>query len=179
MAMKPKIGVMGSATGAHSKELLEKARAIGKAIAESGCILVYGATIGLPLEAAKGAKEAGGLVVGVSPAADGKEHREKYKYPTEPCDFVVYTGSGFKGRNVILTRTCDAVVIISGRIGTLNEFSNAFAEERPIGVLQGSGGIADLLPKIEEVVKGEMPTPVIYEKEPKMLVEKLLLALRK
>ena len=80
---------------------------------------------------------------------------------------------------MILTRTCDAVVIISGRIGTLNEFSNAFAEERPIGVLQGSGGIADLLPKIEEVVKGEMPTPVIYEREPKKLVEKLLLALRK
>ena len=173
--MNPKIGVMGSASGQHSKEILEKAAAVGKAIAEAGCVMVYGATIGFPLEAAKGAKQAGGMVLGVSPAEDEKEHREKYKYPTEACDAVIFTGFGFQGRNVVLVRSCDAVVIIGGRAGTMSEFCVAYVAHKPIGVLKGSGGFAGKVQEIEsEVLQGQMPTPIVYEAEPKKLVESLL-----
>ncbi|MCX6798831.1 MAG: LOG family protein [Candidatus Diapherotrites archaeon] len=177
--MKLKIGVMGGAAYEHSKENLERAAAVGKAIAENNCILFYGATIGLPLAAAKAAREAGALVVGVSPAANEKEHREKYKYPTDSCDAVVFTGHGFQGRNVMLVRSCDAIVIIGGRVGTMSEFAVAYAEQKPIGVLLGSGRFADKVAELDkEVLRGEMPTPIVYEKEPKALVEKLLRALR-
>ncbi len=178
--VKLKIGVMGGAGGTHTKELLEKAALVGKAIAESNCTLFYGATIGLPLEAARAAKEAGATVVGVSPAANEKEHTEEYRLPTEPCDAVIFTGYGFPGRNVILVRSCDAIVIIGGRIGTMSEFAVAYAEQRPIGVLQGSGGFAGKVQEIErDVLKGEMPTQIVFDAEPKKLVEKLLQALRK
>ena len=134
--MKLKIGVMGAASSGNDKDSLEKARLAGKAIAEKGCILFYGATIGYPLAAAQAAKQANGLVVGVSPAVNKEEHKEKYKYPTGSCDVVVYTGFGFQGRNVVLVRSCDAIVIVSGRIGTMSEFSTAYGEGKVIGVNQ-------------------------------------------
>jgi hypothetical protein len=173
--MKLKIGVMGSASSAKDKETAKKAESIGKAVAEKGAILFYGATIGYPLAAAKAAKEAGGTVVGVSPAANQKEHLEKYGYPVEPCDAVVYTGFGFQGRNVVLARSCDAIIVISGRIGTMSEFSVAYAEHRPIGVLEGSGGFAGKARQFEEeVLSGQMPTRIVYSPEPERLVEMVL-----
>ena len=170
---------MGAASGEHNKEGLEKAAAVGKAIAESDSILFYGATIGFPLAAAKAAKQAGTTVVGVSPAANKEEHKEKYKYPIDLCDVVVYTGFGFQGRNVVLVRSCDAIIIVSGRIGTMSEFSIAYAEGKVIGVLQGSGGFADKVKEIDDqILKGENPATIIYDLDPKKLVEKLLAALK-
>lgn len=178
--MKTKIGVMGSATGAHSAELLAKAAAVGKAIAERDCILMFGATIGLPLAAAKAASEANCFVLGVSPAANEQEHFEKCHYPIEACNAVVFTGFGYSGRNVVLVRSCDAIIIIGGRIGTMNEFSVAYAEQRPIGILLESGGFAAKVREIEkEVLCKEKPTKIIYESSPEKLVEKLLLELKK
>ena len=178
--MKLKIGVMGGASGQHSKELLEKATAVGKAIAESKAILFFGATIGLPLAAAKGAKEADGTVIGVSPASNKKEHLEKYHYPRDACSAVIYTGMGLAGgRNTILVRSCDAIIVIGGRIGTMNEFSVAYAAGIPIGLLKGSGGMADKAEELErDVMKGEYPTPIILEEDPKKLVEKLIAILK-
>lgn len=177
--MKTKIGVMGSATGAHSAELLAKAALVGKAIAEKDCILMYGATIGLPLAAAKAAKQAGGFVLGISPAANEREHLEKVHYPVEACNAVVFTGFGYSGRNVVLVRSCDAVIIIGGRIGTMSEFATAYAEGKPIGVLEGSGGFAGKTHEIdEEVLKGEKPTKIIYGSDPERLVKQLVSAVK-
>ncbi len=174
--MKLKIGVMGSASGQHSKELLEKATAVGKAIAENDAIFFFGATIGLPLAAAKGTKDAGGTVLGVSPALNKKEHLEKYHYPMEACSTVIYTGMGLAGgRNTILVRSYDAIIALGGRVGTMNECSIAYAAGIPIGLLKGSGGMADKAEELEkEVMKGEYPTPIILEEDPKKLVEKLI-----
>ncbi len=173
--MKLKIGVMGAASSAKDPKVLENASIIGKTVAENGAILFYGATIGYPLAAAKGAKEAGGTVVGVSPASSQKEHLEKYQYPVEPCDAVIYTGFGFQGRNIVLARSCDAIIIVSGRIGTMSEFSVAYAEHRPIGVLEGSGGFADKAKEFEEeVLDKQMPTKIAYDSGPEKLVESVL-----
>ena len=176
--MKICIGVSGSAGGkAISKELNKKAFVIGREIAKAGAILVTGATTGLPLQTAKGAKKEGGLVVGISPAENKKEHIKKYESPVKQFDYIVYTGFGRKGRNVVFARSCDALICISGRIGTLNEFTTAYDEGRPIGVLK-SGGISDLLPRIIKIAnKGD--TKVIYESNEQILVSKLIKILRK
>jgi len=82
-------------------------------------------------------------VIGFSPAASEKAHVKSYRLPTDFHDVIVYTGFNYSGRNLILTRSSDAVIIICGRMGTLNEFSIAFEDNKPIGVLTGSGGTAD------------------------------------
>ena len=171
---KFKIGVMGGAEGEHPQEVLEKAAAVGKAIAEAGELLLFGATIGIPLEAAKAAKEAGGFVLGISPALNEKEHIEKYKLPIEGSSTIVYSGFGFAGRNVILVRSCDAVIIIDGRVGTLIEFGTAYAEERVIGALTGTGGVADKTKELEEMFAGKNDTTIIYESDPAKLVGKVI-----
>ena len=103
---------------------------------------------------------------------------EKLNFPTDYFDVIVYTGFNYAGRNLLMTRASDAVIVICGRIGTLNEFTIAFEDNKPIGVLIGTGGTADL---IREVIKRghRGPGKVVYSKDPKELVEKLLILVKK
>ncbi len=172
--MKLKIGVMGTATGTISKIQKKIAYELGRAIAQNDCLTITGACPGLPLESAKGAHEAGGIVVGISPALSGWEHVNRYHSPLEYHDVLIYTGSGLMGREVVNIRSSDIVVIIGGRSGTLGEFSIAYDEGKLIGVLDSSGGIASEIRNIVKIVKKRTGAKVIYVREPGILVKKLI-----
>jgi len=172
--MPLKIGVMGGATGVVSREILDRAHALGRAIAASGCILVTGGCPGLPLAAACGAKEAGGFVVGISPGLSLDEHVYKYGSPTEFHDALIYTGSGLMGREVVNIRSSDIVVIIGGRSGTLGELAISYDEGKLIGVLTGTGGISDMVRDILAACAKETGSRVLYDSEPTRLVQELL-----
>ena len=98
-----------------------------------------------PVCRAKGAKLAGGIVIGLSPAESKAAHIGTYHLPLDYHDLIIYTGFGYSGRNLLLTRSADAVITIYGRIGTLNEFTIAFEDKKPQGVLTGTGGTSDEL----------------------------------
>lgn len=172
--LKYKIGISGAAeTGHCAIDALEKSEQMGRAIAEAGMVVVTGATTGTPYWAAKGAKEAGGIVIGLSPAASETSHLKTYHLPTDYHDLIVYTGFDYSGRNLLLMRAADAVISICGRMGTLNEFTIAFEDNKPIGVLSGTGGIADELPNIiEKAHRG--PGRVVFDPDPKRLLEKVI-----
>jgi uncharacterized protein (TIGR00725 family) len=172
--LKYKICVSGAAATGHcNKKALELAKELGRQIIRHNGVLVTGATTGIPYWAAIGAKEEEGIVIGLSPAASEKAHLKKYRLPTDFHDLIVYTGFEYSGRNLLLTRSSDAVVIVCGRMGTLNEFSIAFEDNKPIGVLTGSGGTADML---KEIVKNSHrgPGKIVYDSDPKALIKKLL-----
>lgn len=179
--MKLTIGVAGSAAGNITKEIEKKAFIVGEEIAKAGAILITGACPGFPFQAAKGAKSKNGLVVGISPSESKEEHLQRYKefiknkkYAIKYFDIIIYTGFGLKGRNVIFIRSCDGVICIGGRTGTLNEFTIAYDDSRPVGVLD-SGGITKLIPEVIKIAnKGT--APVVYESNPKKLVKKLVKA---
>ncbi len=172
--LKYKICVSGAAeTGHCATDALEKSEQMGRAIAEAGMVLVTGATIGIPYWAAKGAKDAGGIVIGLSPAASEAAHIKTYHLPVDYHDLIIYTGFEYSGRNLLLTRSSDAIITICGRMGTLNEFTIGFEDDKPIGVLSGTGGIADELPNIiEKSHRG--PGKVVFDPDPKKLLEKVL-----
>ncbi len=173
MNEKYTICVSGAAqTDCCSANAMELVKEVGREIVKQNGVIVTGATIGVPYWAALGAKEAGGYSVGMSPANTKLEHVKRYRLPTDAFDIIVYTGFGYSGRNLMLTRSSDAVIIACGRIGTLNEFTIAFEDKKPIGVLLGTGGMAD---KIEEIVKNAHrgPGKIVYDSNPKTLVEKL------
>lgn len=172
--MALKIGVMGGATGDISREQMDAAHELGRQIAERGCVLITGACPGLPLAAACGAKQAGGLVIGISPALSLEEHVHKYHSPNQFHDVLVFTGSGLMGREVVNIRTADIVVFIGGRSGTLGELAIAYDEGRLIGVLTGTGGISDLVPKILAACAKETGAQVIYDGQPHRLISELL-----
>ena len=177
--LKFKIAVSGAAeTGHCAPDALEKAKELGREIVRHHGVLVNGATTGFPYWAAIGAKEEGGFTIGLSPAATEKEHIEKYKLPVDYMDMIIYTGFDYSGRNLLLTRSADAVIVGCGRMGTLNEFTIAFEDAKPIGILIGTGGTADLIQEIVE--KSHRPNEkIVYDPDPKKLVEKVIELIRK
>jgi len=86
---------------------------------------------------------------------------------------VVYTGFGYSGRDLLFVRSSDAMIIGPGRIGTLNEFSVAFEDRRPLGILEGSWKTDELLRQVIE--EAHRPNPhVIFDADPKAMVERLV-----
>lgn len=173
-ALHISVGVMGSAGGLLSQEVLDKAFEMGRAIALRGCVLITGACPGLPHQAVKGAKSANGVVVGISPALNFEEHAIKYRSPYQGYDALVYTGSGLMGREIENIRSCDLVVFMGGRSGTLGEFAIAYDEGKVIGVLQGSGGISDQMEVIVRLLQKETGSQIVYSREPHDLLNKLI-----
>ena len=165
---------MGSAGGQFSQEVLDKSYQLGRAIAERDCVVITGGCPGLPYAATKGAKEAGGFTVGISPGIDLHEHVELYKSPTEYIDILIFTGSGLMGREVIGVRSCDVIIIVGGRSGTLGEFCIAYDEGKPIGVLKGTGGITERLEDIVETIQKETGSEIVYSSDPYKLVDGLV-----
>lgn len=177
--MAYKIVVSGAARVSHCcKDIKKITKEVGREIARQKCILVTGATTGVPYFAALGCKELGGFSVGFSPATSEAAHVKTYKLPTDVFDVMIYTGADYTGRNLIMTKSADGVIIICGRMGTLHEFATAFEIKKPIAVLEGTGGTAD---KIRNLVKGpaRVTKRVIFGKDPKKLVKELIKLIKK
>jgi uncharacterized protein (TIGR00725 family) len=120
-----------------------------------------------------GAKEERGVSIGLSPAASQKEHLETYRLPVDYMDLIIYTGFGFPGRDLLFTRSCDAVIIGCGRIGTIHEFTIAYEDGKPIGVLEGPWTMDEQIKDI--LAKGNRPADkVIYDSDPKRLIERIM-----
>ena len=167
-----KICVSGAAeTGHCGIDAMDKAKELGREIVRQGAILVTGATTGFPLWAAMGAKEEGGISIGFSPAASEREHVETYKLPLDYLDLIVYTGFGYPGRDLLLTRCVDAVICGCGRIGTIHEFTIAYEESKPIGIYEGSwemgGELEEIIAKshrtFDKVAKGPDPKKLVSD----------------
>lgn len=141
---KLQIGVMGSAADLkYAKDIEKIAEEIGALIAKSGNITVYGAEKdydSLSTAAARGAKKAGGITVGVT-YGKGKNTFDK-----ENTEVIIVTGiERGGGREFVLVNTCDAVIAVSGGSGTLTELAIAYQSDIPMIAISGSGGWSDRL----------------------------------
>jgi len=165
---------MGSAGGVLPQKVRSKARKLGGEIAACSCVLVTGACPGLPYDAVMGCKQAGGMTVGISPALNLYEHVHRYLSPHEHFDVLVYTGDGLMGREVPGIRSCDIVILVGGRSGTLGEFAIAYDEGKLIGVLEGTGGIADHVEEIVGLINKDTGATLIFDEDPAKLMAKLL-----
>lgn len=111
--MQTIIGVIGDSD--PDPETAALAEEAGAEIARAGAVLVCGGLGGVMQAAAKGAKEAGGLTVGVLPSYDPKSANPF-------IDIPVVTGMGH-ARNVIIAATAHALIAMSGAYGTLSEIA--------------------------------------------------------
>ncbi len=183
---RPRIvfGVMGGAGEETPVEIDSKLEMIGARIAQRGHVILTGACPGLPESAARGARAEGGLTVGISSYPTLAEHIAS----GSPTDFDVmqltdlplaHRGQdrpNYMGREIDNIERSDVVIIAGGRFGTLGELAIALEEQRPIGVLTGTGGIADIVREIvaASTRAGKPPgAPVIYDSNPARLVARL------
>jgi len=169
-----KLAVSGAAeTGHCGADAYDKGIELGRQIAAHNAVCVEGATTGFPLWAAMGAKERGGFVVGFSPANSEKEHIEVYNLPVEYLDIVIYTGFGYPGRDLLMTRSSDAVLFGCGRIGTIHEFAIAFEDQKPIGILEAQWETDEVIKNILE--NGHRPNDrIVFDTDPAALVERVI-----
>ena len=170
--MKIKVGVMGPSAEPDSPHISDLARSLGEAIAARDLILLTGATTGAVHLIGKTARDVGALHIGISPGANEREHVERFKLPIDACDALIYTGFGLKGRNVVLVRSCDIVIIFAGSIGGLNEFTIAYDEGKIIGCLKGSGGAADEIERLVESFKKATKSRIVYDDDPARLIDR-------
>lgn len=187
--MKYKIGAFGSADG-DLETLLDKAHILGEALGKQNVIVITGASTGLPNEVALSAKKAGAEVWGFSPGVNLERQKEllpnadttifdKLVFIPQDYEFAEDKFVSLKYRNVTSTANCDAGIIISGRWGTLNEFTNLYDMGKVIGVLTGTGGVADEIEYLAKKIYKPGKAIIIIDKEPEALVSKILIELEK
>jgi len=128
-AQRPVIGVMGPA--ACDDQIADVARAVGRAIAERGAVLLTGGRTGVMEAASQGARDAGGLTIGVLPGGGAADSP-----PNRYVDVALYTGLG-EARNWVNVCSSDALIAIGGGFGTLSEIALALKARKPL-VLLGS-----------------------------------------
>lgn len=107
-----------------SRKFYKCAYELGRLIAQKGWILVCGGRTGVMEAACKGAKEKGGLTVGILPSVSG-EDANAY------VDIKIPTGLGY-ARNILVVRAVDIVIAVDGKYGTLSEIAFAFNENKPV-----------------------------------------------
>src|SRR5258706_9560717 len=112
-------------------QAIAAAEEVGRLLAEWGAVVVSGGLSGVMEAVSRGAKSANGLVVGILPGFDKGDANQF-------VDIAITTGMGWM-RNTLTVRAADAVIMISGGIGTLNELTVAY-ELKPTVILEGTGG---------------------------------------
>ena len=125
MRARPYVAVVGS--GEASGELYEKAREVGRLVAERGGRVVCGGRSGVMEAAARGATEAGGMAIGILPDEDRERANEYLSYS-------IATGTGH-ARNLAVVCSGDVVIAVGGGYGTLSEIGLALKVGRPVVAL--------------------------------------------
>jgi uncharacterized protein (TIGR00725 family) len=124
---RPVIGVMGPA--ACDEQTAEAARAVGRAVAERGAVLLTGGRTGVMEAACRGARDAGGLTVGVLPGTVPADSP-----PNPYVEVALFTGLG-EARNWVNVCASDALIAIGGGFGTLSEIALALKARKPVVLL--------------------------------------------
>ncbi len=182
--MKYKIGAFGSADG-DIQEIFSKAHQVGEALGKKKVIVITGASTGLPNEIAVVAKQNGAELWGFSPGVNEEKQKEllpgadltiydKLVYIPQNYEFIDEKQVSLKYRNVSSTASCDAGIIISGRWGSMNEFTNLYDMGKVIGILTESGGIADELESLMKKISKPTKAKVIFNSSPKQLVDEVI-----
>jgi len=141
---RPIIGVIGSAQ--CNEEVYEIAREVGREVARLGCILVCGGLTGVMEAASCGAKEAGGITIGILPG-DSKTAANPY------IDIHIVTNMGF-ARNAIIALTADVLIAVAGGYGTISEAAFGLKLGKAVFALH-----SDI--KVKGIIKCDNPTDAV------------------
>ena len=165
---KTQILVVGYNSDHCTEHAYKLAYEIGEEVALKKAVLITGGLGGVMEAASKGAKDRGGLVVGIIP-------QDQKRYANAYCDVVIPTGLGYS-RNFVTANSGDAVIVVGGGVGTAIEAGAAYQKGKPIIAISGSGGTADKISG--EYLDDRKLVKVMEEKDPRIAVEKVFKTLK-
>ena len=127
MTRAPQVAVCGPADCTETQAA--HAELIGRRLAAGGAVVICGGGAGVMAAVARGARAAGGVVVGVGPGTDRRD---------APEDLTVSLATDLgQARNAVIVASADAVVAVGGSWGTLSEIALARRRGVPVVVLDG------------------------------------------
>ncbi len=144
------VAVVGA--GRCSAEVAALAESVGRELAQRGAVVVCGGLGGVMEAACRGAKSAGGVTVGILP---GTARRDANPH----VDIPIVTGMG-EARNVLVVRSAQAVIAISGEYGTLSEIAHALKLGIPVVGLRTWQLAKDSLQR-EEIIRAQTPQEAV------------------
>lgn len=181
--MTKTVSILGSSSLPSNKilHLQHEIRKLLECFHQAGITLLTGTGGGISSLCAEQAKELGIPVGGISPCGNADEHIKMFSENPDMYNPMVFTGFGFKGRNVILVRSADAVVAINGSMGTLNELTIAWDEGKITGVLKVcENTTADIFPDIaRSLPKKNKTAQLVYGENAVMIATKIISILKK
>ena len=146
--MKRIVGVIGA--GECDRQIDSLAEEVGERLARCGLVVLTGGRGGVMAAASRGARQAGGLTIGILPG-------HTYNEVNPDVDIPILTGLG-EARNAIVACASEVLVAIAGEYGTLSEMALALKMGRPVIGLQS----------------WSLPMDVIAVETPQQAVEKVL-----
>ena len=167
-----KIAIIGSAETTKDKNLVSLCGGVGKYLEEKDISILTGGCDGIPGLIVKSCNSKN--IIAYSPDIDEDSHNLQNdnlnsKYFSE-MKFI----QGFTARSLKMIEDSDAIILIGGRIGTLSEFTIALEEGKKVLVIKDSGCIADHLEYILQVANKEFPDQIIFEKDYKKGIDRLV-----
>jgi|GEM_PF-996308 len=115
----------------RDKNILDTGLNVGRIIADAGATLVSGGGPGVMAEATRGAHQNGGLTVGILGTRDPKSEGT---FPE--TEIIIPTGLGWDMRSALMIRMVDAVIVVGGAVGTLQEITMAYINKVPIIIIE-------------------------------------------
>lgn len=164
LAKKRQILVVGNNENGSTPELEKVAYETGLEIAKSDSVLITGGLGGVMRAACHGAKDAGGITIGIIPQNDPS-------FANEYCDIVIPTGIGL-ARDFLNALSADGVIIIGGGSGTLSETCAAYMHNKPIAAIKNTGGIAEMF--VDKYLDHRQNVKIVGVSSPKEAVKYIL-----
>lgn len=144
------ISVIGHSLGGASDA--ELAYAVGEEIARRGHVLVCGGLGGVMEAASRGARDAGGVAVGILPGAD-RSKANRWLSVSIPTDMG-------HARNAIVALSGDAIIAICGGYGTLSEIAFGLKMGKPVIGLE-SWDLGECLQESARIVRAKTPRDAV------------------
>ena len=164
MAKLNQILIIGHDDHGFTPEHEKIAYEAGSEVAKSGSVLITGGLQGVMKAASRGAKDAGGITVGIIPQDDASNANEF-------CDIVIPSGMGFT-RDFLNALSADGIIIIGGGSGTLAEVCAGYMHKKPMVAIKNTGGIADQY--VDKFIDSRERVKILGAKTPKEAVNLIL-----
>lgn len=151
-------------------EVFEYAYELGKLIAKSGWTVITGGKSGVMEFANKGCKDGNGISIGV---VTGNQRFTANKY----VDIEIVSGMYNCGEEMLLITMSDAIIILGGGMGTLQELAIAYRQSKPIFSIRNLGGWSQRLENFTRLDERDK-VKIDYSGNPKELIKKLKFILK-
>jgi uncharacterized protein (TIGR00725 family) len=173
------IAIFSSAKQKVDEELNIIAEEIGVYLAKKKIKVVTGGSLGIPALVVKAAKHNGGETMAFFPDHDPESHGRRFdNQSTEFFDTFKFI-PGFTKRSLAMIGFVDAAIVLNGRMGTLSEITMAIEEGLIVGIVQGTGGISDLVPEVLKISNKEICSKVILSDDYKEIIDQIIISCNK